>query len=628
MKFIFYYFFFIITTCIVAGCDKTAPKPSTSNNTQGVSAIQDSIKRLDSLAAGYWLSNDSLSIYYAKQELKLAKSIMASEQIIKAYHTLGKSYYLRHKDSSFYYYYLGLTLANQLGLFKEKPSLLFNIAMLNYDAGNWKDAMALLDSSAKSAIMNSNCEGLSNAYNSMGILYLEVHDTTLAILYFKKALHIGKEYKLPAQTGNALSNLAFFEKDLHKIITIQKEAIIFLQTKPGNEEEIARAKIDIGLEQSNPDTAMAYYNSALEESKAGKMPIVEIASYNNLAYSYLDKGNTTLAIDCLVNKAIPLADRIQNNDWLATLYDTYADVLVAKGDPANAIKALRTSIGYKKQFNSDKNEQQIRLLSAIFDLNAKEETIRENESEIKSKIIENQLLKLFITFSVLGSIIILFVFIGFRQKSKLKFKQQQIDAARRIIDIEETEKSRIGFELHDNLGFLVRMTDGVINSVNISHDNVKAELTDKMRELGDSVRRISHRVNLMKDEKLKLQELVPDIINDMNHFTGINVKYFIQGHLPDFSKEIKLHICRIVQELLTNASKYANESEIQIDIALEGKQLILLYEDDGPGFDTGMIKDKGIGLRSIYERVSLLGGDANLISTPGDGTKWEISILV
>jgi signal transduction histidine kinase len=111
----------------------------------------------------------------------------------------------------------------------------------------------------------------------------------------------------------------------------------------------------------------------------------------------------------------------------------------------------------------------------------------------------------------------------------------------------------------------------------------------------------------------------------MRIFTGINIVYFIPDHLPDISREILIHICRIVQELLTNASKYAGNSKIRIDLAFTGENLLLLYKDDGPGFDRSIMTGEGIGLSSIYERITLLGGKAYLESSPGQGTKWEIS---
>jgi signal transduction histidine kinase len=172
----------------------------------------------------------------------------------------------------------------------------------------------------------------------------------------------------------------------------------------------------------------------------------------------------------------------------------------------------------------------------------------------------------------------------------------------------------------------MQAASGLFNTMSSSDKDLKEQAMEKMQELSDCVRRISHRVSLIKDDHSSLRDLLCDIINDLRTFTGINVTYFIPDYLPDFSKEIKLHLCRIVQELLTNAGKYAGSSTIKINLAYTGKQIVMLYKDNGPGFDPKGIKDISIGIKSIYERISLLGGKVELDSEPGKGTKWEIII--
>jgi signal transduction histidine kinase len=266
------------------------------------------------------------------------------------------------------------------------------------------------------------------------------------------------------------------------------------------------------------------------------------------------------------------------------------------------------------------------LLAAILDLNNKETMIREKDVEIRATNLQNKFLKLILALAILLIIIIVFVYIVFRQQMKIKLKQEQINSAKRIIELEETEKSRIGLELHDNAGFLLRITDSFINSINIEEFSIKEQLVGKIKELDDCIRRISHRINLGMEYQTRLQEIIPDIINDMKNFTGIDISYFVPDHLPECSREIIMHMSRIVQELLTNASKYAHNSKIRIDLAFTGGNLLLFYRDDGPGFTQLGAKEIGIGLGGIKERVTLLGGKAALNSSKGKGTRWEISL--
>jgi signal transduction histidine kinase len=589
--------------------------------------IYDSIQVLDSLCNVYLNTNDSICSLYAKRALRLGESLPVGKQLVNAYSAMGNSFYMKLKDSSFFYYYKALTLANRFNLVKEKAKLLYNIGELNFEAGNYKNALVIFDSCIASSRLSSNFKVLSDAYNSMADIYLQIHDTAFAKKMFNKALAIGIENSLPQETGAAMSNLASCEKDSRKSLLMRKNALVFLKKIKGTELEIAKVNINIGASEINPDSAIFYYNRALKEIPDRSQPLLEISSYNNMAYAYLDLKNIKKAFE-LLDKAIFLAKKDTNLEWLSTLYDSYADVLSANHDDKSALIAIRRSIEYKTEFEVKKNAQQIRLLSAILDLNNKELTIKEKNAEILNIGIQNKFLRLIVLLAVLTIVIIVFIYIGYRQKTKLRFKQQLITSARKIIDMEETEKSRLGFELHDNLGFLMRATESFINSIKIEDEKMKREMADKMSELSSSVRRISHRVNLMKDEQSPIQELIPDIINDMKTFTGIDVSYFIPEHLPPLSKEIRLHICRIVQELLTNASKYASGSKIRIDLVQVEKYLTLFYKDNGPGFNSTRIEGKGIGLNSIYERTSLLGGTAKLKTEPGKGTQWEITVPV
>jgi signal transduction histidine kinase len=125
--------------------------------------------------------------------------------------------------------------------------------------------------------------------------------------------------------------------------------------------------------------------------------------------------------------------------------------------------------------------------------------------------------------------------------------------------------------------YLLRITDSFINSINIEEFSIKEQLVGKIKELDDCIRRISHRINLGMEYQTRLQEIIPDIINDMKNFTGINISYFVPDHLPECSREIMLHMSRIVQELLTNASKYANNSKIRIDLAFNRREFCSFF---------------------------------------------------
>jgi signal transduction histidine kinase len=89
-------------------------------------------------------------------------------------------------------------------------------------------------------------------------------------------------------------------------------------------------------------------------------------------------------------------------------------------------------------------------------------------------------------------------------------------------------------------------------------------------------------------------------------------------------------VLRIVGEALSNAARHAHATHVQIDVAApDDGPLCVAITDDGRGFDTvfaELAPARGFGLRSMRERAQLVGGDVELVSEPGHGTRVEIAI--
>jgi NarL family two-component system sensor histidine kinase LiaS len=104
-------------------------------------------------------------------------------------------------------------------------------------------------------------------------------------------------------------------------------------------------------------------------------------------------------------------------------------------------------------------------------------------------------------------------------------------------------------------------------------------------------------------------------------------------HLENFtgditiSDEIIIHAYRIIQELMINAIKYVSSGTISLRCSTERNMLYIFYQDTGQGFDqSDMMNRNTLGLRNIYERATLLGGHATLMTSAGKGTRWTIRI--
>jgi signal transduction histidine kinase len=89
----------------------------------------------------------------------------------------------------------------------------------------------------------------------------------------------------------------------------------------------------------------------------------------------------------------------------------------------------------------------------------------------------------------------------------------------------------------------------------------------------------------------------------------------------------KQMVYRVIQELLNNTFKHADASHVNLSLQFDKKNLQLVYQDNGRGFDQQHIR-KGIGLDSIQSRIKFHKGTLKIESEPGKGSTTLISIPI
>jgi len=90
---------------------------------------------------------------------------------------------------------------------------------------------------------------------------------------------------------------------------------------------------------------------------------------------------------------------------------------------------------------------------------------------------------------------------------------------------------------------------------------------------------------------------------------------------PDVPLETKEAIYRIAQEALHNAVKHAQAGRLDLRLCRSGESIVLEISDDGVGFDPTTAFPGHLGLRSMVERATRLGGTLEIHSAPGNGTR-------
>ncbi|KAA2240406.1 sensor histidine kinase [Chitinophaga agrisoli] len=257
--------------------------------------------------------------------------------------------------------------------------------------------------------------------------------------------------------------------------------------------------------------------------------------------------------------------------------------------------------------------------------------------EVAIVIITTTILLLFLV----GFIIIMLIL---NQKSRLaqvqelrlmKEKYEQ-ELLRTQLEIQENIFGNLSQEIHDNIGQSLTFVSLSLLTVpveNGSEAHLYIEESRKMlqkaitelRDLskGLQTERIME-IGLVKSIEFELQRLErTNLYKTSFIFTDVR-------NLMDHQTEIILF--RIVQEMLNNFVKHARASELEIYLTHENDIINLEIRDNGVGFDPGslFIKEnpKGLGLRNIRKRATLIGGHCNIDSIKNGGTTIRITIPV
>ena len=448
MKTSTFLYFVLFVLMMISGCQDGNLKINPGSADAGI-ALPDSVKILDSLSNLFKVSNNSLARTYSKSLLDLANRLNNGAARADAYLCMGMTYNYFNRDSSYMFYSIALKIAEEFNLDKLRSRTMYNLATFYSDASARKTAIVYLDSVSAISRRIGDFTTLSNAFNALGNQKFDLADHSGARMMYDSAYQVALKYSLPRQTGVALASLSRFEDKPDLRTKMRKQALVYLEKQQGNEEEISSILNNIGMYTYNPDTAINYYLRAIKTAEAGKLPGLEIAAYNNMAYSYIDKNDWKRAEDCLANHAIPLAKKEDNSDMLATIYDTYADVMTAAKKTDEALKNARMAYKSRVLSYEKMGAEQIRLLSALLDVKNKELKLEMNSRELREKETSMRMIIFWFSLSVMILVVIIFIVILKGQRNKLKFQVELIGSAKKLIDLEEVMKGRVAMELHD-----------------------------------------------------------------------------------------------------------------------------------------------------------------------------------
>jgi two-component system sensor histidine kinase ComP len=204
---------------------------------------------------------------------------------------------------------------------------------------------------------------------------------------------------------------------------------------------------------------------------------------------------------------------------------------------------------------------------------------------------------------------------------------------RLIFNLSEKERRRLASDLHDSALqdqlLWYRNLDLISMDKRIPVD-LKEQLDNVAEGLLDVIHQIRETCNELRPPLLKETGIVKAL---ENLFANVQLRYnYVVNFETDFDADLDyehiLALYRIVQELLTNASKHSKATIVEIILKSKNDTLILKYQDNGVGMELKNLNPSfaHMGLSGIKERVSSLEGEVSFYSSPGNGFQVLICI--
>jgi signal transduction histidine kinase len=552
-------------------------------------------------------------------------------------------------DSVLYYNQQGLELAKRL-----KDTFAIGVSMFNMGVAyrfkaDYENAVLynlegarILEGKGYSTIETSMYDGLQ-------VLYMSLSQYEKAIMYGEKAIALGRKMENKNPLAVALNNLALSYMEVNRLENAKQVLQEAIRISKGTDNKSVEASAlnnlgDIAIREGRFELLKNYGEQSEQIHREINSPEGLTVSILAMAIYYQSKKDFKKAKEF----ALAALKITEENNFLAEkshCMKILSNISFSLDDFAAGYRyALESSKIDGIIFNESLAEKEAGM-KVKFETEKKEILIKELEADKKVQQLsirqKNTLNYILIAGGLSILIISLLAYRTYTQKQKLQQQriieletQQQLTATEAVLKGEEQERTRLAKDLHDGLG-------GMLSGIKFSFNTMKGNLImtpennqafERSMDMLDSsikeMRRVAH--NMMPEALVKfgLDTALRDFCNDINKSGALEVSYQSLGlENAEIAQTTAITIYRIVQELINNTMKHAGAKTAIVQVTKSNERLSVTVEDDGQGFDTGILqKAKGMGWSNIQNRIEFLKGRLDVRSENGKGTSVHFEL--
>ncbi|MFK8008791.1 MAG: tetratricopeptide repeat protein [Saprospiraceae bacterium] len=488
--------------------------------------------------------------------------------------------------------------------------------------------------------------GIAQSANNIGIVYKKEKNYPKVIEYYKRSLTIYEEIKHEfgiAATEVNIGSVYLDMKNYQATIEYSEKALKGFE-KLNIQQYIPYALENLGLAHKNLgnfELAKNYHEDALKLYEKYDNKKESAFTMNSLADIFL-KTEKIQQAENFAKRSLQRAEEIEAQEEIRNANLTLSEIYEIKGEFFNAYKHHKTFTEIKDTlFEIEKTER-------IAELNTRYETEKKEKENLQLKS-ENEIQTLAISKKQsqliglgLGTLLLLLIgallFNRRNLKEKTKLAEQELafqeQTTQLTIEAQEKERKRISKDLHDGIGQQLsglkmawsQLASKVKNTSETDAATLN-KLTNVLDDAANDVRNISHQMMPRALEEFGLVSAIDDMLETSFSSSKITHEFEHFGIKNRFPEKIEIGLYRIAQELINNILKHSKASEVGVQLFQNKKNLVLVVEDNGSGFDLEKNKP-GHGIANINYRSRAIGGTVNVESAIGNGTLVTVRIAL